>query len=108
MTNIKKLAIRGMSWSALDKFGTYASQLVINIVLARLLIPEDFGLVAMLSVFQAISQTFIDSGMGSGLIQKTDRTDVDFSTVFVFNFVVTNISNNREDDINLFINACVH
>ncbi len=90
--SLKSSAIRGMSWSALDKFGTYASHLVINIVLARLLIPEDFGLVAMLSVFQAISQTFIDSGMGSGLIQKTDRTEVDFSTVFVFNFIVSVIA----------------
>lgn len=90
--SLKSLALKGMSWSALDKFGTYASQLVINIVLARLLIPEDFGLVAMLSVFQAISQTFIDSGMGSGLIQKTDRTEVDFSTVFVFNLAVSVIA----------------
>lgn len=91
-SSLKSSAIRGIGWSALDKFGTYACQLVINIVLARLLIPEDFGLVAMLSIFQAISQSFIDSGMGSGLIQKTDRTDVDFSTVFVFNLVVSVIA----------------
>ena len=51
--------------------------------------PEDFGLIGMLSIFIAISQTFIDSGMGSGLIQKKERNDVDFSTVFVFNFAVS-------------------
>ena len=89
MTSLKSSAIKGATWSAIDRFGSYAGQLVINVILARLLIPEDFGLVAMLSVFQAIAQTFIDSGMGSGLIQKTDRTDIDFSTVFVFNLIVS-------------------
>jgi len=51
--------------------------------------PEDFGLIGMLSIFIAISQSLIDSGMGSGLIQKKNRTDTDFSTVFVFNFIVS-------------------
>ena len=51
--------------------------------------PEDFGLIGMLSIFIAISQTFIDSGMGSGLIQKQDRSDDDFSTVFIFNLGVS-------------------
>lgn len=51
--------------------------------------PEDFGLIGMLSIFIAISQSFIESGMGAGLIQKKDRKDVDFSTVFVFNFLVS-------------------
>lgn len=88
-TSLKFSAIKGATWSAIDRFGSYAGQLVINVILARLLIPEDFGLVAMLSVFQAIAQTFIDSGMGSGLIQKTDRSDIDFSTVFVFNLIVS-------------------
>lgn len=87
--SLKTAALRGATWSAIGRFGSYAGQLVINVILARLLIPEDFGLVAMLSVFQAIAQTFIDSGMGSGLIQKTDRSDIDFSTVFVFNLIVS-------------------
>jgi teichuronic acid exporter len=78
-----------MFWSAIDKFAIMAGQFVIGIVLARLLMPEDFGLIGMLSIFIAISQSFIDSGMGSGLIQKKNRTDVDFSTVFVFNFAVS-------------------
>ncbi len=56
-----------MIWSALDKFAVQAGQLVIGIILARLLMPEDFGLIGMLSIFLAISQSFIDSGMGSGV-----------------------------------------
>jgi O-antigen/teichoic acid export membrane protein len=78
-----------MFWSALDRFGTYVGQFFVGIVLARLLLPKDFGLIGMLAIFLAISQTFVDSGMASGLIQKTDRSDQDFSTVFVFNFFVS-------------------
>lgn len=91
MTNksLKSQATHGMLWSAIDKFAVQAGQFIIGIVLARLLMPKDFGLIGMLSIFIAISQSFIDSGMGSGLIQKRDRTDVDFSTVFVFNFFVS-------------------
>jgi len=78
-----------MIWSAIDKFAMHGGQLVIGIVLARILMPEDFGLIGMLSIFIAISQSFIDSGMGSGLIQKKNRTNKDFSTVFIFNFVIS-------------------
>ncbi len=51
--------------------------------------PEDFGLIGMLAIFIGVSQTFVDSGMGQGLIQKQNRTDADYSTVFVFNFLVS-------------------
>jgi O-antigen/teichoic acid export membrane protein len=78
-----------MFWSAHDKFVVQGGQFIIGIILARLLMPKDFGLIGMLSIFIAISQTFIDSGMGSGLIQKRTRNDIDFSTVFVFNLGVS-------------------
>lgn len=87
--SLKSMATKGMLWSALDKFAVQGGQFIIGIILARLLMPEDFGLIGMLSIFIAISQTFIDSGMGSGLIQKKNRSNVDFSTVFVFNLVVS-------------------
>ncbi len=78
-----------MVWTAAERFTTQGGKFVISIVLARLLIPEDFGLIGMLSIFIDISQSLIDSGMGSGLVQKKNRTDIDFSTVFVFNFFVS-------------------
>ena len=59
-----------------------------GLVLARLLLPSDYGMIGMLSVFLAISQTFVDSGFSSALIQKNNRTDVDYSTVFFFNIGV--------------------
>lgn len=88
-SSLKSVALQGIKWSAIDKFAGYGSQFVIGVVLARLLTPADFGLIGMLSIFIAISQSFIDSGMGSGLIQKINRTEVDFSTVFVFNFTIS-------------------
>jgi teichuronic acid exporter len=88
-SSLKAKTTKGMVWSAIDKFAAKAGQFVIGIVLARLLMPEDFGLIGMLSIFIAISQSFIDSGMGSGLIQKKDRNNSDFSTVFLFNLTVS-------------------
>ncbi len=90
MTNsLKESATKGIVWNTLEKLIVQGGQFIIGIILARILMPEDFGLIGMLSVFIAISQVFIDSGMGSGLIQKQERSNVDFSTVFVFNFVVS-------------------
>lgn len=64
-------------------------QFVFGIILARLLTPADFGLIGMLSIFIGISQVFIDSGMGSALVQKHSPKETDYSTVFVFNFGVS-------------------
>lgn len=87
--SLKSRATKGMFWTATEKIFLQAGQFVIGIVLARLLMPEDFGLIGMLSIFISISQTFIESGMGSGLIQKKNIKDVDYSTVFVFNLIVS-------------------
>ena len=87
--SLKSTATKGMIWSTIEKFSVQGSQLLIGILLARLLIPADFGLIGMLAIFIAIAQTFVDSGMGSGLIQRQNRTKSDFSTVFVFNFIVS-------------------
>src|SRR5690606_37239107 len=70
-------------------FSVQFGQFVISIILARVLMPKDFGLIGMISIFLAISQSFVDSGMGSALVQKKDRNDVDFSTVFVCNLGIS-------------------
>lgn len=87
--SLKSKATKGMLWNAAEKLSVQFGQLIIGIILARILMPEDFGLIGMLSIFMAISQTFVESGMGSGLIQKKKRTKADYSTVFVFNFWVS-------------------
>ena len=76
-------------WSAIERFSVQAVQFIFQIILARLLSPSDYGLIAMLAIFMAIAQVFIDSGFTNALIKKLDRTDKDFSTVFYFNLFIS-------------------
>ena len=75
----------GVIWASVQRFGTMIISFVSNIVLARLLTPEDFGTIGMLLFFLAIANTFVDSGFGSAIIQKKDANQTDFSTVFFIN-----------------------
>lgn len=79
----------GTAWSLVEKFSVQGIQFVLSLVIARLLLPSDYGLIAMLTVFINISQVFVDAGFSRALIQKQDRTDKDFSTVFYFNIVIS-------------------
>ena len=88
MNSLKEQAINGFLWSFVERFGTQFIILISQIILARILLPEDFGLIGMLAIFIAISQVFVDSGFGTALIQKKEATDVDFSTIFYFNLIV--------------------
>ena len=88
MSSLKEKTVKGVMWSSIDRFSTQGIQFVFSILIARLLLPSDYGAVAMLNIFLAISQTFIDSGFGTALIRKLDRTETDFCTVFYFNIVV--------------------
>lgn len=87
--SIKNQAIKGMMWNFIERFSTQGVQFVLTIVIARILSPDDYGLVAMLTIFMAIAQTLMDSGFGNALIQKKNRTEVDYSTTFYFNIVVS-------------------
>lgn len=91
MSSLKDKTVKGVIWSAVDRFSAQGIQFVFSILIARLLVPEDYGVVAMLNIFLAVSQTFIDSGFGTALIRKIDRTEEDFSTVFYFNIVVATL-----------------
>lgn len=82
--NLKSSAVNGAIWTGVEKFSRQAVQFVIGIILARVLSPDDFGVIGMLAIFIAIAQTFTDSGLSSALIQKKDRTEVDCSTMFFF------------------------
>lgn len=80
--------ISNLIWRFAERCGAQGVTFVVSIVLARLLDPEVYGTVALVTVFTAILQVFVDSGMGNALIQKKDADDLDFSTVFYFNVVV--------------------
>lgn len=87
-SDIKGKVVAGMTWTGIERLATQAIQFIIGIIIARILMPSDYGIVGMLAIFIAIAQTFLDSGFASALIQKKDRTDVDYSTVFYFNIVI--------------------
>lgn len=86
--SLKAKTAKGIVWSSIERFSVQFIQLVIQILIARILTPEDFGIIGMLAIFLAIAQSFIDSGFSNALIRKVDRTEVDNSTVFYFNIVV--------------------
>ncbi|MGN7811291.1 lipopolysaccharide biosynthesis protein [Flavobacterium sp. 22076] len=88
-TSIKSVAAKGIFWSAVDKFAVQIGQFIVGVMLARILMPEDFGLIGIIYIFIAISQTFIESGLGTGLIQRQSRSEIDFSTLFIFNLIVS-------------------
>ena len=89
MSPIKQKTTNGLKWSAIERIATQAIQLVVMLILGRMLGPEAFGLVGMLAIFIAISQTFVDSGFSSALIRKQDRSEADYATTFYFNIVVS-------------------
>ena len=84
-SDLKKKTAKGMFWSAVERFSTQGIQFLFGIVLARLLTPADYGVIAMLTIFLAICQTFIDSGFANAIIRKIDRTEKDMATMFFFN-----------------------
>lgn len=89
--SISDKVVKGTIWSAFDRFGVMAIQFVVNLVLARLLTPDEFGAVGMLYIFIAVSQTFVDGGFGSALIQKKEPSNIDYSTIFFWNIIVGGI-----------------
>ena len=87
--NLKRKTVSGMLWSSFQKFGTMGISFVSNIVLARLLTPEDYGCIGMLMIFILVANTFIDGGFGSALIQKKEPTQEDYSTIFYWNLFLS-------------------
>lgn len=90
--NKKQKAIKGVTWSAIERFSVQGVQFIVSIVLARLLTPDDFGIVAIVIVFSTIFQTINESGFNTALIHKLDRDDLDYSTAFISNLVIGIIS----------------
>ena len=83
-----KRVVNSFIWRLAERFGAQGVTFIVSIVLARLLDPKVYGILALVTVFTSILQVFIDSGLGTALIQKKDADDLDFSSVFYFNFAV--------------------
>lgn len=86
--SLKNKTVKGTIWSSLERLSVQGIQFVVMIIMARILTPADYGLVGMLTIFIAVSQSLIDSGFSQALIRKQDRSEIDNSTVFYFNIGV--------------------
>ena len=80
--------ISNMFWRFAERIGAQFVQFIVQIVLARILLPEIYGTVALMTAFITILEVFVDSGLGNALIQKKNSDDKDFSTVFYFNIFI--------------------
>lgn len=85
--NIKEKALSNFLWRFSERFFAQITSFVISIVLARILEPEAYGMIAIVMVFTNLFQVFVDCGLGNALIQKKEADDIDFSSVFYFNIV---------------------
>ena len=82
---LKQKAVKGVVWTALQRYSTMFIQFISGIILARLLTPYDYGCIGMLMIFMLLAESFIDGGFGSALIQKKNPTQTDYSTIFFWN-----------------------
>jgi O-antigen/teichoic acid export membrane protein len=87
--SLKNKTVKGVGWSAIDNVAGHAITFVVGLLLARLLSPEDYGVLGLIAIFTAICNCFINSGFGSALIRKKDATDDDFNTAFIFNLAMS-------------------
>ena len=86
--SLKHKTVNGVGWSFADNISSSGVSFLVGLVLARLLTPAEYGIMAMIAIFIAISNSIIDSGFSNALIRKTDIKRIDYNTVFFFNLVV--------------------
>lgn len=89
--SLKKKTVKGVAWTSLDQVAALGFGFVIGVILARILSPSDYGMLAMIAVFNAIALAFVNSGFGNALIRKPDLTEDDNTTAFAFNIVVATV-----------------
>ena len=87
--SLKDKTIKGVAWSGIDNVAQFCVSFVVGIVLARLLSPDDYGLIGITAIFTAVSQTLINAGFTNALIRKKDATDNDYNTVFIVNLAMS-------------------
>lgn len=87
--NIKDKAVKGVGWSFVDNVASSGITFLVGLILARLLTPAEYGIMAMIAIFIAISNSIIDSGFSNALVRKINIQRIDYNTVFFFNLVVS-------------------
>lgn len=89
MQSLKEKTVNGVGWSAAETFLARGVSFIIGLVLARLLSPEEYGLIGIVLIFVTILEGFVDSGFASSLIRKKDVSDDDYNTMFITNMVIS-------------------
>ena len=84
----RRMVISSLLWKLIERAGTQGIQFIVQIVLARLLLPEDYGMIALVTIFITIANVFVQSGFNTALIQKKNADEVDFSSVFYLSLFV--------------------
>ena len=85
--SLKDKTVKGMGWSALENVTRLGVTFVVSIILARLLSPEEYGLIGIITIFITIFNGIVDSGFSSALIRKSDATEKDYNTAFITNLL---------------------
>lgn len=88
-SSLKNQTLKGVSWSFIDNFVGSGITFIVGIILARLLSPSEFGIMGMTTVFMAVANSLIDSGLISALIRKNDTKEEDYNTAFIFNLGIS-------------------
>ena len=89
--SLKDKTVKGVGWSAADAFLAQGVSFLVGLVLARILSPDESGLIGIVTIFTAIMTGIIDSGFSNAIIRKTKVNDEDYSTLFIFNLVVSGL-----------------
>ncbi|MFV8333116.1 lipopolysaccharide biosynthesis protein [Flavobacterium sp. GSP14] len=85
--SLRKQALSGIIWTYSQQFGSQLLSFGVSVVLARLILPQEFGLIGMLAIFMGVSSALFEGGMTSSLIRTKDVSEEDYTTVFIFNFI---------------------
>ena len=83
--SLKDKTVKGTFWSGIDNVAQMGVSFVVSIVLARLLSPDDYGLLGLIAVFTAVCTALINGGFSSALIRKKEASEDDYSTAFIVN-----------------------
>lgn len=87
--SLKDKTVKGVAWSGIDNVAQMGVTFIVSVVLARLLTPDDYGLIGIVAIFTAVCQAIINAGFTTALIRKKNCTDDDYNTVFIINFVLS-------------------
>lgn len=89
--SLKTKVLTSLLWRFMERSGTQGIQFIVSVVLARLLLPKDYGVIGLITVFIAVASVFIQSGFGTALIQKNEVDDEDYSSVFYLSLSVSTV-----------------